>query len=138
MFRFLFRVDANVARTYIPCYRLMLGHPLKKMLFPVQRPGEHITAEWELFYFFWSTISSFSYQKKPPEKKKDFAAARVAIISATRWTGNKLFFKGGLTSGVNAEQNLNLPMVTIQTGIRLLCYDYLLFSLYIQKANIAR
>ena len=32
-------------------------------------------------------ISSFSYKKK-----KGFAAVRLATISATRWTGNKLFF----------------------------------------------
>ena len=42
-------------------------------------------------------------QKKKKKKKGgggvggDFAAARLATISATRWTGNKLFFKGGLT-----------------------------------------
>ena len=28
-----------------------LRPPLKKMLFPVQRPGDFITAEWELFFF---------------------------------------------------------------------------------------
>ena len=34
-----------------------------------------------------------------PEKKqeiKKIAVARVAIILATRWTGNKLFFNGSL------------------------------------------
>ena len=31
------------------------------------------------------------------EEKKDFPAARLATITATRWTGNKLFSKGGLT-----------------------------------------
>ena len=44
---------------------------------------------------FGVKISSFSYQKKKGGKKKDFAAARLATISATRWT-EKLFFKGGL------------------------------------------
>ena len=28
--------------------------------------------------------------------KKDFAASQLAIITACRWTGNKLFLKGGL------------------------------------------
>ena len=76
------------------------------MLFPVQRPGEFITAEWELFFFHFAQfffffggggvkISSFYYKKTT--KKLDFAAARLAAISATRYTGNKLFFKGGLT-----------------------------------------
>ena len=35
--------------------------------------------------------------KKKTKKKKDFAAARLATISATRYTENKLFFKGGLS-----------------------------------------
>ena len=81
---------------------IQLGPPLKKMLFPVQRPGDFITAEWELYFFilpfFWGegvNISSFSYPKKK-KKKKGFAAARLATISATRYTGNKHFFKGGL------------------------------------------
>ena len=90
----------------------MVRPPLKKILFPVRWPGVYITGEWELFFFilpppppnFWVKISSFSYPPPPPQKKtpkktgkkKDFAAARLATISVTRWTGNKLFFKGGL------------------------------------------
>ena len=38
--------------------------------------------------------------KKNIYKKKKFAVSRLAAIMATRWTGNKLFFKGGLTSGL--------------------------------------
>ena len=52
------------------------------------------------FFFFFVKIS-FSYQKQTKQKngkKKDFAAARLATISDTRWTGNKLFFKGGIKS----------------------------------------
>ena len=82
------------------------------MLFPVQRPGDFITAERELFFFHFAhffllvNISSFSYKKKKKrkkkrKKKKDFAAARLATISATRYTGNKLFFKGGLNRKSN-------------------------------------
>ena len=63
-----------------------------------------ITAEWELFFSscqlfcFWVKISSFSCNNNPKKtEKKDFAAARLATISATRWTGNILFFKGGLS-----------------------------------------
>ena len=44
----------------------------------------------------------FSPPPPNPQKggeKTDFAAARLATISATRWTGNKLFFKGGLITG---------------------------------------
>ena len=60
------------------------------MLFPVQRPVEDITAEWNILFF------SYQKKKKKEKKKKDIATARLATISATRWTGNKLFFKGGL------------------------------------------
>ena len=78
--------------------------PLKKKLFPVQRPGDFITAEWELFFFilpiffFWSRFHNFLTKKK---EKKNFAAARLATISPTRYTGNKLFFKGGLIQAEN-------------------------------------
>ena len=36
-------------------------------------------------------------------KIKDFPASRLAFILATRWTGNKLFFKGGLA--IQASEN---------------------------------
>ena len=77
---------------------------LKKILSPVQRPGVYITAEWELFFhfaqkknFFGQNFIIFLPTKKEKGKKKDFAATRLATISATRWTGNKVFFKGGLS-----------------------------------------
>ena len=43
--------------------------PLKKMLFLVQRPGDYITAEWELFFFanfifFWLKFHHFLQKKK--------------------------------------------------------------------------
>ena len=73
--------------------------PLKKMLFPVQRPGDFITAEWEFFFpfcpfFFVGQDFIIFLQKKykKKQKKKGFAAARLATISATRYTGNKTFF----------------------------------------------
>ena len=53
-----------------------LRPPFKKMLFPVQRPGVYITAEWELLFlilllfFALSKISSFSYKKKKKTEKK--------------------------------------------------------------------
>ena len=37
--------------------------------------------------------SGVEFKKKKREEKKEFAAARVAIISANRWTGNKLFLR---------------------------------------------
>ena len=43
------------AVTYGAVTVMQVGHirpPLKKMLFPVQRPGEYITAEWEPFFSF--------------------------------------------------------------------------------------
>ena len=52
-----------------------LRPPLEKMLFLVGRPGESITAEWELFFFnfanflfFWSKYSLFSLKKKKKKK----------------------------------------------------------------------
>ena len=64
-------------------------------MFPVQRPGEDIIAEWKFFFFHFANL--FLVKKKEKKRKKeDNAAARLATISATCWTGNKLFFKGGL------------------------------------------
>ena len=63
--------------------------PLKKM-FPVQRPGDYNTAEWELFFFFLPfffflvKILTFSYQKKKKKKKK-------------KGDRKQTFFKGGPT-----------------------------------------
>ena len=49
------------------------------------------------FLFFLSKLLVLFLQKKKREKdkkkKKYFAFAQVAIISATRWTGNKLFLR---------------------------------------------
>ena len=57
------------------------------MLFPVERPGESITADWELFFFLFPKNSFFSYQKgKKRKKNKDFAAARL--------DRKQTFFKG--------------------------------------------
>ena len=52
------------------------------------------------FTFFW-VILIFSYKKKKKEErgnKKEIAAARLATISATRWTGNKLFLRVALAN----------------------------------------
>ena len=70
----------------------------KKEVFPVERPDGNISAIGTLFFsfffqfsiFFPINIQHFSHTKK-------IAAARVAIISATRWTGNKYFVNAGLT-----------------------------------------
>ena len=50
---------------------------LKKMLFPVQRPGEYVRADWELFFLFFSLFSPillllFSYQNKEKRETKRF------------------------------------------------------------------
>ena len=58
-------------------------------MFPVKRPGEYITANWELFNFcslfkknnFLIDIIFF-------HTKKEWLKTKIA---ATRWTGNKLF-----------------------------------------------
>ena len=81
---------------------------LKEMLIPVQRLGEYITAEsWQLFFHFANSLFFFfcgggggggggKKQQKWGGGGELFAAARLATISATHWTGNHPFFKGGL------------------------------------------
>ena len=74
----------------------MLRPPLEKMLFPVQRPGESMRADWDLFFSFSKKKKNqyyFYYFLTKKKKKKDFAAARLAMISATHCTGNKLVLR---------------------------------------------
>ena len=52
----------------------VLRPPLKKCLFPVQRPGENIRADWDLFFlifdlFFFKNFSNFLQKKKNGKKK---------------------------------------------------------------------
>ena len=73
--------------------------PLKIILFPVHRPGELKSAEWIHFFHISEIIFSSIFhiisiqRKKYIEKKKKFAASRLATIIATRWTGNKFFLR---------------------------------------------
>ena len=73
---------------------LCLRPPLKKMLFPVWRPGEYIRADWDIFLFsFFHIFFSYHYfYYFLTKRKKKFAAAQLTTILATRWIGNKLFF----------------------------------------------
>ena len=60
---------------------LAVGPPLEVMLFPVQRPGDYITAEWELDFFilpisfFFLGGGGVSKFHHILTKKKDIAAA---------------------------------------------------------------
>ena len=80
------------------------------MLFLVQRPGEDITAEWELFLFILkkkkllSKISIFSYKKKNEKKKilrpPDWPQFRPLAGQETN------FFKGTAGFAVKVEEEL--------------------------------
>ena len=87
-----------------------------------------------LFFFFVSRFHHFLTKKKKKKKeKKDFAAARLATISATRYTGNRLFFKDGpeptphshtllvidrfAPQHISPKHQNNLPALPIQTVI---------------------
>ena len=86
----------------------------------MERPDEIICADWGLlffsiFVFFTKKINNLFTTAPPPsppppkkkkrkkrkkkKKKKKYAAAQMAIILATRWTGNKLLLKGGPVVG---------------------------------------
>ena len=52
--------------------------------------GNFLFLIFDFFFFFGKNF------RKKKERKKN-GSARVAIISATCWTRNKLFFKGGLS-----------------------------------------
>ena len=67
------------------CVGLNSGHPLKKLLFPVERPSEHIAVGQELFILFLQILFLFykKYHYFLTEKKrgkKDFVAVPMAII----------------------------------------------------------
>ena len=74
------------------------------MLFPVERPGESIAADLEFSFSFlpYTLVKTFIIflqkrkKEKEKKKKKDFSAARLASISAIRWTGNTPFLRVAL------------------------------------------
>ena len=51
-----------------------------------------------IFEIFFSQYfpHNFYTEKEKNVIRKDFAVSQLATIIATRWTGNKLLFKGGL------------------------------------------
>ena len=50
------------------------------------------------------------------KEKKSFAAAQMATIAATRWTGNKLLFKGGLRK-VSLASYMNIRWGQHEQGV---------------------
>ena len=58
--------------------------------------GTFFLFNFRFFSFFFQIFSNFLISPPPPPKKKS-AAIRVAMIWATRYTGNKPCFKGGLS-----------------------------------------
>ena len=60
-------------------------------------PSGYIFLGFRDFLFFLNIFHVFYYRKKISKKKEDISPSRLVFIVATRWTGNKLFFKGGLT-----------------------------------------
>ena len=56
----------------------------------------------DFFFFHFRFFPPTNFSFFQPGKKGEVAATRVAIFSATRWTGKKLFLKGGLRGEVMA------------------------------------
>ena len=94
------------------------------MLFPVHRPGELISGEWVHFFSHFQDLTFFSsifhiisiQQKKNISKEINCAASRLATIMATRWTENKLFFKGGVRPASALESADSELELAISTG----------------------
>ena len=83
---------------------------LKKMLFPVQRPGDFMTAEWELFFlhlahfFLWSRFHHFLIKKKKKEKKRKkrrFCGRPTGHNFGHPLHRKQTLFKGGLRQRVS-------------------------------------
>ena len=75
------------------------GPPLKKSCFRWSGRVSILLPTGNFFFFFFFALSLFFGVQNfiiflPKKKgKKDFAATRLATISATRWTGNKLYLR---------------------------------------------
>ena len=83
--------------------------PLEKMLFPVQRPGESMRADWDLFFFI-STIYFFQYyfyyfltKKKEKQKKRRFSVRPTGHNFGHPLYRKQTFFKGGLTGVLDTD-----------------------------------
>ena len=65
---------------------------IKIILFPVEQPRGSKRCDWRLFFSFFSKNGQyFPTKKKIKWEKKKIAAARLASIFATHWTGNTFF-----------------------------------------------
>ena len=56
------------------------------------------------FKFVWVKMSVNFLQKKTEKEEKIIAAAQLAMILATRWTGNKTFLRVALLSSLRLSQ----------------------------------
>ena len=87
---------------HFPCFPCAVGLSIKIIMFPVKRPVTKKGVAGDFFFSFFPSPpplqkwTIFSYQRKRNVGKKKFAAARLAIISADRWTGNIFFFMDSL------------------------------------------
>ena len=66
------------------------------MLFPVQRPGDFITAEWELFALFFCGQDFIILLPKKKTEKKDFCGRPTGHNFGHPLHRKHTFFKGGL------------------------------------------
>ena len=95
--------------------------PLKKSLFPVYRVAEIVASRaaakssFFSFFFFWKWWN-LDHKKKMGKMKKKSSHSAV-IKSPGRWTGNNIFFKGGLNCIFFPQipQELRYSLRSIQT-----------------------
>ena len=72
----------------------------------MEQPIVYKRADWGLLFSFFSPPKNGQYF---PTKKKKIAAARLATITATRWTGNRLFFVDSLVLHTcTSEKEINI------------------------------
>ena len=74
---------------------------IKIILFPVDRPSGSKRCDWRIFFSILQKkknlkMDNISMENKKKSGKKKIAAARLASILATRWTGNRIVFMDSL------------------------------------------
>ena len=76
-----------------------LGPALNKMLFPIQRPGEYVRADWEYSFFHFNQKKNFNiiftiFLEKNENKK--YFGHPIGPLFRHPLDRKRTFFKGGL------------------------------------------
>ena len=99
--------------------------PLEKMLFLVQRPGEDITAEWDLFFLLFFGLKNFNIFSPNNNNKKRYCGRPTGHNFGHPLDRKQTFFKGGLmyAQDVNSQLSISRILWYLLQSFRILSWE---------------